>query len=60
MHKEMAEWMKDPKCCCNKMNGDDQSIHNYLFYTGKFPNATAIQNRMGIVHTVGKQAAESE
>eukprot|EP00980_Cylindrotheca_fusiformis_P003241 scaffold735_cov116-Cylindrotheca_fusiformis.AAC.11 len=58
MHQEMAAWMKDPKCCCNKMNGDDQSIHNYLFYTGKFPFATAVQNRMGIVHTVGKQAAE--
>eukprot|EP00526_Cylindrotheca_closterium_P004996 CAMPEP_0113603508 /NCGR_PEP_ID=MMETSP0017_2-20120614/1315_1 /TAXON_ID=2856 /ORGANISM="Cylindrotheca closterium" /LENGTH=628 /DNA_ID=CAMNT_0000511903 /DNA_START=51 /DNA_END=1934 /DNA_ORIENTATION=+ /assembly_acc=CAM_ASM_000147 len=58
MHQEMSEWMKNPKCCCNKMNGDDQSIHNYLFYTGRFPNATSIPNRFGIVHTVGKQAAE--
>jgi hypothetical protein len=58
MHQEMTAWMKDPKCCCNKMNGDDQSIHNYLYYTGKFPFAIAIKNRMGIVHTVGKQAAE--
>lgn len=58
MHREMTAWMKDPKCCCNKMNGDDQSIHNYLYYTGRFPNATSVPNRMGIVHTVGKQAAE--
>ena len=58
MEQEMTDWMKDPKCCCNQMNGDDQSIHNYLFYTGRFPFATAIKNRMGIVHTVGKQAGE--
>lgn len=56
MHKEMSEWMKDPKCCCNAINGDDQSIHNYLFYTGRFPNSQAVKNRMGIVHTVGHQA----
>lgn len=58
MEQEMTEWMKDPKCCCNKMNGDDQSIHNYLFYTGRFPFAKAIKNRMGIVNTVGKQAGK--
>ncbi|KAL3933395.1 MAG: hypothetical protein SGBAC_010419 [Bacillariaceae sp.] len=56
MHKEMVDWMKDPKCCCNPINGDDQSIHNYLFYTGRFSNAQTIKNRMGIVHTVGHQA----
>jgi hypothetical protein len=56
MHKEMSDWMKDPNCCCNAINGDDQSIHNYLFYTGRFPFAKAIKNRMGFVHTVGHQA----
>ncbi|KAL3911530.1 MAG: hypothetical protein SGILL_007246 [Bacillariaceae sp.] len=56
MHQEMSEWMKDPKCCCNAINGDDQSIHNYLFYTGRLPFAKAVKNRMGIVHTVGHQA----
>eukprot|EP00980_Cylindrotheca_fusiformis_P008441 scaffold1784_cov116-Cylindrotheca_fusiformis.AAC.21 len=56
MHKEMTEWMTDPNCCCNAINGDDQSIHNYLFYTGRFANAEVVKNRMGIVHTVGHQA----
>jgi hypothetical protein len=58
MHDEMADWMKDPNCCCKKISGDDQSIHNYLFYTGRFPFAKAIPNRRGIVNTVGVQAAE--
>jgi hypothetical protein len=57
MQDEMMEWMQDPKCCCFKMSGDDQSIHNYLFYTGKFPFATAIPNRMGTVNTVGVQGS---
>jgi hypothetical protein len=53
MYKEMQAWTKDKKCCCNPMNGDDQSIHNYLFYTGQLPFAKAIPNRMGIVNTAG-------
>jgi hypothetical protein len=54
MHKEMDEWMNDPKCCCIPMNGDDQSMHNYLYYTGKLDHiAVAIPNRMGLVHTIG-------
>jgi hypothetical protein len=57
MQSEMMDWMQDPKCCCNKMNGDDQSIHNYLFYTGKLPFATAMPNRMGTVNTVGVQGS---
>ena len=48
-------WMEDPKCWF-KINGDDQSIHNYLFYSGKLPFARAIPSRMGIVNTVGAQA----
>ena len=59
MHDEMMEWMQDPNCCCNEMNGDDQSIHNYLFYqTDKLSFATAVPNRMGIVNTVGVQGAK--
>ncbi|KAG7354902.1 hypothetical protein IV203_004258 [Nitzschia inconspicua] len=58
MHVEMDEWMKDPKCCCFKTNGDDQSIHNYLFYSGKLDHiAVAIPNRVGLVNTVGVQAS---
>lgn len=57
MVTEMRAWMHDEKCCCNKMNGDDQSIHNYLYYTGRLPFATAEKNRAGLVHTVGAQGA---
>jgi hypothetical protein len=57
MVDEMRVWMKDEKCCCNKMNGDDQSIHNYLFYSGKLPFATPQPNRVGLVNTVGSQGA---
>jgi hypothetical protein len=57
MTTEMREWMKHPDCCCNNIHGDDQAIHNYLFYTGKLPNAVAIPNRMGTVNTCGVQAA---
>jgi len=55
MVKEMRDWMKKDDCCCNKMNGDDQSIHNYLFYSGKLPFATPQLNRVGLVNTVGAQ-----
>ncbi len=54
MHQEMKLWMKDPKCWFNT-NGDDQSIHNYLFYSNKLSNAASIPNRMGIVNTIGVQ-----
>ncbi|CAB9496785.1 expressed unknown protein [Seminavis robusta] len=57
MVAEMRVWMQDPKCCCNKMNGDDQSIHNYLYYTQQLPYATSQRNRVGLVHTVGSQGA---
>jgi hypothetical protein len=57
MVNEMKIWMQDPKCCCNKMSGDDQAIHNYLYYSGKLPYANAIKNRMGLVNTVGGQGS---
>jgi hypothetical protein len=60
MYEEMKVWMKDPNCCCNGINGDDQSIHNYLFYSGGF-NHLHVQSfppRTGaIVNTVGNQAS---
>jgi hypothetical protein len=58
MQAEMDEWMNDPKCCCFQTNADDQSMHNYLFYSGKLDHiAVAIPNRMGLVNTVGSIAA---
>ena len=34
MHAEMNLWMNSTQCCCFGTNGDDQSIHNYLYYSG--------------------------
>jgi hypothetical protein len=56
MEREMNAWMADRKCHF-RTNGDDQSIHNYLYYTGRLPNAKAIPNGLGIVNTVGYQAS---
>lgn len=53
----MKKWITDPKCHF-KNNGDDQSIHNYLFYTGQLPYAKAIPPRTGIVNTVGVDGAK--
>jgi hypothetical protein len=58
MHAEMEVWMNDPKCCCFKFSGDDQAMHNYLFYSGMLDHiAVAIPNRIGLVNTVGVHAA---
>ncbi|CAB9498891.1 expressed unknown protein [Seminavis robusta] len=59
MVAEMRFWMQHEKCCCNDMNGDDQSIHNWLFYGSKqlATYGTAQPNRMGLVHTAGAQAS---
>ena len=59
MYEEMKVWINDPKCRFN-INGDDQSIHNFLYYSGRFPNETTVSvpNRMGgIVNTIGYHAA---
>lgn len=58
MHEETNAWMEDPNCCCNLNNEDDQSIHNYLYYTGRLPFAKAIPNRMGTVNTVGVRGSQ--
>lgn len=54
MVQEMHEWMSHPDCCCYPGSGDDQAIHNYLYYTGKLgPHVTAVPNAQGLVNTVG-------
>mmetsp|Transcript_61957 Transcript_61957/g.69364 ORF Transcript_61957/g.69364 Transcript_61957/m.69364 type:complete len:192 (+) Transcript_61957:158-733(+) len=61
MHTEMNTWMNSTTCCCFDTNGDDQSMHNYLYYSGALDTVTggvqAMVNRMGLVHTVGAQAS---
>ena len=56
-HGEMNTWMASEKCCCFETNGDDQSMHNYLYYSGMLNGVTggvtAVRNRDGLVHTVG-------
>lgn len=56
MQKEMTEWMTMPNCRID-MRGDDQSIHNYLYYTNQLKNAKAIPHRTGAIHVVGYEAA---
>ena len=57
MYEEMKVWISTPTCRFN-LNGDDQTIHNYLYYTGQLPFATAIPNRYGIVNTVGVEGSK--
>lgn len=52
MQQEIQVWNNNTIC---RKEGNDQAIHNYLFYMGKFPFAHAIPNRMGIVNTCGNQ-----
>jgi hypothetical protein len=60
MYEEMKVWIEEPKCRFD-INGDDQSIHNYLYYSGQLPFATSIVNRMGgIVNTIGHHAAQAK
>jgi len=58
MYAEMKAWIEKPHCRFD-FNGDDQSIHNYLYYTGQLPFATAWPQRGGgIVNTVGVEGAQ--
>ena len=54
---EMKVWMKSPKCNNFGINGDDQSMHNYMYYSGMLNGVTggvqAVKNRDGLVNTVG-------
>jgi len=56
MTKEMDYW-KATEDCRSDMVGDDQSIHNYLYYTDQLPGAVAIPHRTGSIHVAGVQAA---
>mmetsp|Transcript_2515 Transcript_2515/g.5495 ORF Transcript_2515/g.5495 Transcript_2515/m.5495 type:complete len:894 (+) Transcript_2515:69-2750(+) len=56
MVDEFNLWMKSERCRIN-MPGDDQSVHNYLYYTNRLKNAIAIPHRTGPLHVVGWQAA---
>jgi len=53
---EEFDYWKDHKECRSDMVGDDQSIHNYLYYSGRLPNAVAIPHRTGPIHVVGVEA----
>jgi hypothetical protein len=58
MYEEMKVWIADEKCRFD-FNGDDQAIHNHLYYSGQLPFAVSIVNRMGgIVNTIGHHAAQ--
>ena len=49
MIKELEAWISNPDCAFS-----DQGVHNYLFYSGQLPFATAQENWVdGIVNTVG-------
>lgn len=49
--EEIKVWYNDTKCQAEAI---DQSVHNYLYYTGKLPFARAIPSRMGTVNTCGR------
>mmetsp|Transcript_12911 Transcript_12911/g.27876 ORF Transcript_12911/g.27876 Transcript_12911/m.27876 type:complete len:867 (+) Transcript_12911:75-2675(+) len=57
MVEEFDYWKARVNCRCD-MVGDDQSIHNYLYYTNRFGRDTVtIKHRTGPIHVVGKQAS---
>jgi len=56
MVEEFDYWKTREKCRID-MRGDDQSIHNYLYYTNRLKNAVSIPHRTGPIHVVGYQAA---
>mmetsp|Transcript_7581 Transcript_7581/g.11578 ORF Transcript_7581/g.11578 Transcript_7581/m.11578 type:complete len:541 (-) Transcript_7581:147-1769(-) len=55
MMEEFDNW-KEEKDCRSDMVGDDQSIHNYLYYKQRFKNVASIPHRTGPIHIVGVQA----
>ncbi len=57
MEATFTEWVSTPKCRFAFI-GDDQSVHNYLYYTKKLLNATAVPFRTGMVNTVGGQGSQ--
>ncbi|KAL7577294.1 hypothetical protein ACA910_002037 [Epithemia clementina (nom. ined.)] len=57
MYAEMKVWIGQQECRFG-IDGDDQSIHNYLFYTGQLPFASSIPHRTGIVNTAGWEGSK--
>ena len=57
MVKEMNYWKEREECRID-ITGDDQSIHNYLYYTKQLDHAKVIPHRAGPIHVVGYQAAQ--
>ena len=55
--KEEFDYWKVRDECRIPIKGDDQSIHNYLYYTGRFKHATSIPYRTGPINVVGHRAA---
>ncbi len=56
MREEFDYWKTREECRIDII-GDDQSIHNYLYYTGKLKGAVAIPHRTGPIHVAGYTAA---
>jgi hypothetical protein len=55
MVREFDTWVHTEKCRSDNIF-DDQSIHNYLYYTNQLPGAFAIPHRTGPIHIVGDEA----
>ena len=56
MREEFDYWKTREECRIDII-GDNQSIHNYLYYTNRLKNARAVPHRTGPIHVVGYQAA---
>ena len=55
--KEEFDYWKGREECRLSMKGDDQSIHNYLYYSGRFKHAVSVPYREGPINVVGYRAA---
>jgi hypothetical protein len=55
MTKEMDDWKVKDNCRINI--GDDQAIHNFLYYTNQLKNARAFPHRTGPINVAGYEAA---
>jgi len=53
---EEFDYWKEHQECRSDMAGDDQSIHNHLYYNSQLKNAVSIPHRTGPIHIVGVQA----
>lgn len=56
MMEEFDDWKTKANCRTN-MKGDDQSIHNYLYYANRFKDVISIPHRTGPINVAGFQAS---